>query len=145
MLAYAPKPKIPPPAKKEHQQRTRLATTAKRFVEFFEKDLITQEVSGIVVELKEIQEEDTLPSENTSEHRVEAESLKPQIDVAPIRRFKWTHRAPDRLCLNVEVEEHSLGDLNEPANYKAAFSDPESNKWLDAMNAKMQFIKYNQV
>ncbi|GJT57736.1 retrotransposon protein, putative, ty1-copia subclass [Tanacetum coccineum] len=39
-----------------------------------------------------------------------------------------------------EVEEHSLGDLNEPTSYKAAMLDPESNKWLDAMNAEMQSI-----
>ncbi|GJX52970.1 hypothetical protein Tco_0281339, partial [Tanacetum coccineum] len=34
------------------------------------------------------------------------------------------------LCFNVEVEEHSLGDLNEPANYKAALSDPKFEKWI---------------
>ncbi|GJX44584.1 retrotransposon protein, putative, ty1-copia subclass [Tanacetum coccineum] len=56
-----------------------------------------------------------------------------------------SHRALERLCINVEVEEHSLGDLNEPTNYKATMLDPESNKWLDAMNAKMQFMKDNQV
>nr|GEW61365.1 hypothetical protein [Tanacetum cinerariifolium] len=56
-----------------------------------------------------------------------------------------THRAPERLCLNVEVEDHSLGDLNEPANYKAALLDSESDKWLDAMNAKMQSMKDNQI
>ncbi|GJT93226.1 retrotransposon protein, putative, ty1-copia subclass [Tanacetum coccineum] len=42
----------------------------------------------------------------------------PQEEVIPIRRSKRPHRAPNRLCLNVEVEEHSLGDLNEPASYK---------------------------
>ncbi|GJR62689.1 hypothetical protein Tco_1504851 [Tanacetum coccineum] len=30
------------------------------------------------------------------------------------------------------------GDLGEPANYKAALLDPESKKWLDAMNVEMQ-------
>nr|GEZ95505.1 retrotransposon protein, putative, Ty1-copia subclass [Tanacetum cinerariifolium] len=54
-----------------------------RYAEFFEKNLITQEVSG---------------------------------------RSERTHRAPTRLCLNVEVEEHSLGDLNEPASYKATIA-----------------------
>ncbi|GKB05542.1 hypothetical protein Tco_0833737, partial [Tanacetum coccineum] len=63
----------------------------------------------------------------------------------PVRRSERPHRAPNRLCLNVEVKEHSLGDLNKPANYKAAMLDPESNKWLDAMNAKMQSMKDNQV
>ncbi|GJW69161.1 hypothetical protein Tco_0123585 [Tanacetum coccineum] len=44
----------------------------------------------------------------------------PQEELIPVRRSARTHQAPERLCLNVEVEEHSLGDLNEPANYKAA-------------------------
>nr|GEX64247.1 retrotransposon protein, putative, Ty1-copia subclass [Tanacetum cinerariifolium] len=45
----------------------------------------------------------------------------------------------------IEVEEYSLGDLNEPANYKAVILDSESDKWVDAMNAKMQSMKDNQV
>ncbi|GJR48749.1 retrotransposon protein, putative, ty1-copia subclass [Tanacetum coccineum] len=48
------------------------------------------------------------------------------------------------LPFNVEVEEHSLGDLNEPANYKAALSDPKFEKWLVAMNAEKQFINENK-
>ncbi|GKG26317.1 hypothetical protein Tco_0399463, partial [Tanacetum coccineum] len=47
----------------------------------------------------------------------------PQKEVIPIRRFEMTHRAPDRLCLNVEVDEHSIRDLNEPTSYKAAILD----------------------
>ncbi|GKB99070.1 hypothetical protein Tco_0985207 [Tanacetum coccineum] len=43
-------------------------------------------------------------------------------------RSERTHRAPERLCLNVEVEEHSLRDLNEPTSYKAAMLDSESDK-----------------
>ncbi|GJT22255.1 RNA-directed DNA polymerase, eukaryota [Tanacetum coccineum] len=77
---------------------------------------------------------------------MEVEGFKPpQEDVVPIRRSARTHRALDSLCLNVEVEEHSLGDLNEPPNYKAAILDTESDKWVDAMNAKMQSMKDNQV
>ncbi|GJX18199.1 retrotransposon protein, putative, ty1-copia subclass [Tanacetum coccineum] len=64
---------------------------------------------------------------------------------ALVRRSVRTHRDPERLCLNVEVEDHSLGYLNEPTNYKAALLDPESDKWLDAMNAEMQSMKDNQV
>ncbi|GJT82392.1 retrotransposon protein, putative, ty1-copia subclass [Tanacetum coccineum] len=41
--------------------------------------------------------------------------------------------------------EHELGDLGEPANYKAALLDPESDKWLDAMNVEMQSMKDNEV
>nr|GEV29232.1 putative retrotransposon Ty1-copia subclass protein [Tanacetum cinerariifolium] len=44
-----------------------------------------------------------------------------------------------------EVGKQSLGDLNEHANYKATLLDRESNKWFDAMNAKMQSMKDNQI
>ncbi|GJV32437.1 retrotransposon protein, putative, ty1-copia subclass [Tanacetum coccineum] len=100
-----------------------------RYVEFFEKNLITQEVSGRVMDLEEIQDEDTLPSEITSEIPMEVESFElPQEEVFPVRRYERTHRAPDHLCLNVEAEEHSLEDLNEPTSYKAVMLDSESNK-----------------
>ncbi|GJZ05540.1 retrotransposon protein, putative, ty1-copia subclass [Tanacetum coccineum] len=43
------------------------------------------------------------------------------------------------------LEEYELRDLNEPPNYKAALLDPEFDKWLEAMNTKMQSMKDNQV
>ncbi|GJT57435.1 retrotransposon protein, putative, ty1-copia subclass [Tanacetum coccineum] len=117
-----------------------------RYAEFFEKNLITQEVSGRAEGLEEIQDEDTSPSEITSKIPMEVEGFKPpQEEVIPIRRSERTHRAPERLCLNVEVEEHSLGDLNEPTSYKAAMLDPEFDKWIDAMNAEMQSMIDNMV
>ncbi|GKE03498.1 retrotransposon protein, putative, ty1-copia subclass [Tanacetum coccineum] len=76
-------------------------------------------------------DEDILPSENTSEHPIEEESLalivSQEEDVVPVRRS------------------HSLGDLNEPNNYKAALSDPEFEKWLVAMNEEMQSMNDNNV
>ncbi|GKC99382.1 retrotransposon protein, putative, ty1-copia subclass, partial [Tanacetum coccineum] len=62
-----------------------------------------------------------------------------------IHRSERSRRVPNRLCLNVEAEEHSLGDLNEPIIYKAAMLDPKSNKWLDAMNAEIQSMIDNKV
>nr|GEZ04954.1 hypothetical protein [Tanacetum cinerariifolium] len=88
-----------------------------RNAELFENNLMVQEASGShgLLEssvsdggLQLIQEEDTQPSEITSEIHNE---------VAPIE------------------------DLNEPPNYKAALSDPEFDKWLEAMNTKMQSTK----
>nr|GEX13356.1 retrovirus-related Pol polyprotein from transposon TNT 1-94 [Tanacetum cinerariifolium] len=109
-----------------------------RYAELFEKNLITQEVSGRAVDLEEIQD-DTSPSEITRKISMEVEGFEPpQEEVIPIRRPEMTHQAPDRLCLDVEMEEHSLEDLNEPANYKAAMLDSESNKWIDAMNAEIK-------
>ncbi|GJY71992.1 retrotransposon protein, putative, ty1-copia subclass [Tanacetum coccineum] len=117
-----------------------------RYAEFFEKNLITQEVSRRAEGLEEIQNEDTSPSEITNEIPMEVEGFKPpQEEVILIRRSKRTHRAQERLCLNVEVEEHSLGDLNEPTSYKAAMLDSESDKWIDAMNAEMQSMIDNMV
>ncbi|GJR52306.1 retrotransposon protein, putative, ty1-copia subclass [Tanacetum coccineum] len=93
-----------------------------RYAEFFEKRLISQGINGRAVDLKEIQEEDTSPSEITSNILQEVEVFEPpQEEVIPIR------------------------DLGEPANYKAAMLDLESKKWFDAMNAEMQSMMDNMV
>nr|GFB68133.1 hypothetical protein [Tanacetum cinerariifolium] len=49
------------------------------------------------------------------------------------------------MYLYIDAEEHELGDLGEPTNYKAALLDPESEKWLNAMNVEMQSMKDNKV
>ncbi|GJY53235.1 retrotransposon protein, putative, ty1-copia subclass [Tanacetum coccineum] len=90
------------------------------YAEFFERRLISQEISGCqrAVDLEEIQKkEDT-------------------------HLLKITRQHSSR---GGEVEEHSLGDLNEPASYKAAMLDSESNKWIDAMNAEIQSMMDNMV
>ncbi|GKE45287.1 hypothetical protein Tco_1472571 [Tanacetum coccineum] len=69
---------------------------------------------------------DTQPSKTNSEQRNEVEHM----DVEPYSESTF-----------VDAEEHELGDLNEPPNYKAALSHPEFDKWLDVMNAKMQSMK----
>ncbi|GJX34036.1 retrotransposon protein, putative, ty1-copia subclass [Tanacetum coccineum] len=117
-----------------------------RYAEFFEKNLITQEVSERAIDLEEIQDEDTSPFEITSKIPIEVEGFEPpQEEVIPIRRSERSRRVLNRLCLNVEAEEHNLGDLNEPTRYKDAMLDLESNKWLDAMNAEMQSMIDNMV
>ncbi|GJX52657.1 hypothetical protein Tco_0281026 [Tanacetum coccineum] len=117
-----------------------------RHAEFLEKYLLSQEISGRAEELEEIQDEDTSPSKNISEIPLEVEGFEPpQEEVVLVRRSTRTHRASDCLCLNIELDEHSLGDLNEPVNYKASILDPESDKWINAMNVEMQSMKDNQV
>nr|GEU32676.1 putative retrotransposon Ty1-copia subclass protein [Tanacetum cinerariifolium] len=54
-------------------------------------------------------------------------------------------QAPDRCGYYVDGEKYELGDIDEPPNYKAALADPKSDKWLEAMNTKMQSMKDNQV
>ncbi|GJW02984.1 retrotransposon protein, putative, ty1-copia subclass [Tanacetum coccineum] len=95
-----------------------------------EPSLITQEASGSLEDLEIIQEEDTHPSIDTSLNHEEddLEIDEPQTDIVPIRRSTRTRHAPDRMCLYIDAEEHELGDLGEPANYKAALLDPEYDK-----------------
>ncbi|GJY21831.1 retrotransposon protein, putative, ty1-copia subclass, partial [Tanacetum coccineum] len=93
-----------------------------RNAEFLENSLINQEASGSLEDLEIIQEEDTHPSIDTSLNHEEddLEMDEPQSDIIPIR-------------------------TGEPANYKAALLDPESDKWLNAMNVEMQSMKDNEV
>nr|GFA93648.1 hypothetical protein [Tanacetum cinerariifolium] len=118
-----------------------------RNAEFLENSLIDQEASVSLEDLEVIQEEDTHPSLDTSLNHEEddLEIDEPQSDIVPIRRSTRTRHAPDRMCLYIDAEEHELGDLEEPANYKAALFDPESEKWLNAMNVEMKSMKDNEV
>nr|GFB52353.1 retrotransposon protein, putative, Ty1-copia subclass [Tanacetum cinerariifolium] len=105
-----------------------------------------QEASGSLEDLKIIQEEDTHPSLDTSLNHKEddLEIDEPESDIVPIRRSTRTRHASDRMCLYIDAEEHELRDLGEPTNYKAALLDPESEKWLNAMNVEMQSMKDNE-
>ncbi|GKC90042.1 retrotransposon protein, putative, ty1-copia subclass [Tanacetum coccineum] len=105
------------------------------------------EVSESNEGLEIIQEEDAQPSENTSKEHDEVTPIEvePQNVRVPIRRSARIPQAPDRYGYYVDVKEYELGDLDEPPNYKDALEDPESYKWLEAMNTKMQSMKDNQV
>nr|GEW91737.1 hypothetical protein [Tanacetum cinerariifolium] len=84
-------------------------TVVARYAEFFEKNLLSQEVSGRAGDLEEILDEDTSPSET-------------------LAKFLW----------RLKVSNHLM-------RKKLLFVDPNFDKWLDAMNAKMQSMKDNQV
>ncbi|GJZ69549.1 retrotransposon protein, putative, ty1-copia subclass [Tanacetum coccineum] len=61
-----------------------------RYAEFLEKNLLSQEISGKAKELKEIQDKDTSPSENTSDIPMEVEGFEPpQEEVVPMRRVDY--------------------------------------------------------
>ncbi|GJV04621.1 retrotransposon protein, putative, ty1-copia subclass [Tanacetum coccineum] len=90
--------------------------------------------------------EETTPSEITSNIPQEVEGFEPpQEEVISDSRSKGRIQLQTAYVLNVEAEEHSLGDLNEPTSYKAAMLDSESNKWIDAMNAEIQSMMDNMV
>nr|GEZ02196.1 hypothetical protein [Tanacetum cinerariifolium]GEZ03988.1 hypothetical protein [Tanacetum cinerariifolium] len=127
-LAYAPKPKIPPPFKKVNPAKDSVyhhcgypketmgysfyyplenKGCVARNAEFFENSLITQEASGSLEDFELIQEKDTHPSENTSSHHDEdnQEIYEPQSDIIPIHRSTRTRHDPDRMCLNIKADE----------------------------------------
>nr|GEX66895.1 zinc finger, CCHC-type [Tanacetum cinerariifolium] len=119
-----------------------------RYAEYFKNSLNLQEASGshrlleasrsdVGPEL--IQEDDIQPSDDTIEqhHEVEPNEVEPHSMEVPVHRSGRISQAPDRYGIYVDAEEHELGDLNEPLNYKVALSDPEYDKWLDAMNTEM--------
>ncbi|GJV02100.1 retrotransposon protein, putative, ty1-copia subclass [Tanacetum coccineum] len=112
-----------------------------RYGDFLERDLISQEFSGRDCDLED-DHIDTLPSENTSEIPVEPESLGPPPELIPVRRSERPKNAPNRLCLNMEVEDDEVGDLGEPANYRAAMIDPDKVLWQGAMDEEMKSMKY---
>ncbi|GJS51307.1 retrotransposon protein, putative, ty1-copia subclass [Tanacetum coccineum] len=115
-----------------------------RYGDFLERDLISQEFSGRDYDLED-DHMDTLPSENTSKIPVEPESLGPPPKLIPVRRSERTKSAPNRLNLNIEVEDDVVGDLGEPANYKAAMLDPDKVIWQGAMDEEMNSMKVNEV
>ncbi|GJU45594.1 retrotransposon protein, putative, ty1-copia subclass [Tanacetum coccineum] len=116
-----------------------------RYAEIFLTKLIKQEVSGSIVDFDEIQREDTQPSENTSQHQheVKHDTVEPQTDVTLVRRSARIPQAPERYGFCIDAEEHELRDHGEPPNYRVALLDPESKKWLEAMNMEMQSMKDN--
>nr|GFA18306.1 hypothetical protein [Tanacetum cinerariifolium] len=92
-----------------------------RNAEFFESKLLDLKASGSVEDLELIQEEDTNPSvDNSLNHKEDDQEIKErQSDINPIRKSSRTCHFPDIMCLYIDAEEHELGDLGKPANYKA--------------------------
>nr|GEW13277.1 hypothetical protein [Tanacetum cinerariifolium] len=131
--AYAPKPKIPPLPKREDPTKDSIFHEC-------ENNLINQEASGSLEDLEIIQEEDTHPFIDTSlDHEEDdLEIDEPPSDIVPIRRSTRTRHVPDRMYLYIDAEEHGLGDLGEPANYKAVLLDPD--KWLFKKKTNMDGV-----
>nr|GFC23908.1 retrovirus-related Pol polyprotein from transposon TNT 1-94 [Tanacetum cinerariifolium] len=89
---------------------------AARYGDFLERDLISQKFSG-------------------RDYDMEDDHMDTLIHV---RRSERTTRAPNRLCLNMKVEDDEVGDLGEPANYKTVMLDPDKVIWQGAMDEEMK-------
>ncbi|GJS84518.1 retrotransposon protein, putative, ty1-copia subclass [Tanacetum coccineum] len=113
------------------------------------KETQEEEAEDIDYNLELIQEEDTNPYLDTSlDHEEDDQELMNlKLNQVLILGPQGHAISPQIDCVyTFDAEEHEfLGDLEKPANYKAALLDPESKKWLDAMNVEMQSMKDNDV
>nr|GEV48711.1 hypothetical protein [Tanacetum cinerariifolium] len=146
-LSFTPKPKNPPTPKKDNPAKDAICHQCGEGLRGSKKlkpGALSLYVSDGHRATVEAIEEFHLCLPNTSLYHEEddQEIDEPQSDINPIRRSTRTGRTPDRMCLYVDAEEHELGDLSEPANYKAALLDPKSNKWLNAMNVEIAIHTY---
>ncbi|KAI3723657.1 hypothetical protein L2E82_35412 [Cichorium intybus] len=121
-----------------------------RKAEFLENKFLTEEASGRFVELEELQE----PQPDTQEigSSIQQEIVEPeqtvdqeQIVTQDVRRSGRVRFEPERNGYLMMEEECYTIDSDEPVNYQSAMSDPEFDKWLEAMNTEMQSMHDNQV
>ncbi|XP_071712716.1 uncharacterized protein [Rutidosis leptorrhynchoides] len=115
-----------------------------RHATFLEKEFLFKEVSGSSVELEEIREpQNSTPEVGTSYQQIieEPKQLFAQVTEVTqgIRRSSRPRHSPER------YDKIFLVDETEPTNYKDVTSDPESEKWHEAMNAEMQSMYDNEV
>nr|GEY20343.1 putative retrotransposon Ty1-copia subclass protein [Tanacetum cinerariifolium] len=80
---------------------------------------------------------DTLPSENTSEIPVESKSLGYLPELIPVRRFERTTRAPNHLCLKIEVVDDEIGILENLLIIKLPCLTLIRSKWLHKKKTDM--------
>ncbi|KAI3708868.1 hypothetical protein L2E82_38397 [Cichorium intybus] len=121
-----------------------------RKAEFLENKFLTEEASGRFVELEELQEPHADTQEVGSSIQqgiVEPEQTidQEQIVTQDVRRSGRVRFEPERYGYLMMEEECYTIDSDEPVNYQSAMSDPESDKWLEAMNTEMQSMHDNQV
>ncbi|KAD7117932.1 hypothetical protein E3N88_05200 [Mikania micrantha] len=118
----------------------------KRKGHFLEKEFLDQGTGSNIVDLEEIREPQTTADEVGMSDQQEVVANESDLNTS-IRRSSRTRNAPDRYLGHLDGSEVLLvaEPDNEPTNYKTAISDPESAKWLDAMNSEMQSMCDNQV
>ncbi|KAC9852096.1 hypothetical protein E3N88_45172 [Mikania micrantha] len=118
----------------------------KRKGHFLEKEFLDRGTGSNIVDLEEIREPQTTADEVGTSDQQEVVANESDINTG-IRRSSRTRNAPDRYLWLLDGSEVLVvaEPDGEPTNYKSAISDPESAKWLDAMNSEMQSMRDNQV
>jgi hypothetical protein len=103
---------------------------------FIEKESLSKGVSGSKVQLEEIQETPKNVLAPTD----------PDVEAPAPRRSIRARRATEKFTLlTMEQRDILLLDNDEPITYMEAMMGPESEKWLGAMESKIEFMHDNQV
>jgi hypothetical protein len=111
-----------------------------------EKKFLFKGVSGSKVQLEEIQETPENVSAPTDPIQ-EVQDVVPQ-DVeapAPCRSIRGCHTTKKFTLLTTEKRDILLLNNDEPMTYTEAVMGPDSEKWLGAMESKIQSMHDNQV
>ena len=103
---------------------------------FLEKEFLKGDKSGRTVQLEEVRDE-PIGQEFTSDANVTEQVEMPMATEAPPQ--------PRRSARLRAARELLLLDNDEPATYAEAMTDPDSEKWQDAMKSEIESMKENQV
>ncbi|GKD02797.1 retrotransposon protein, putative, ty1-copia subclass, partial [Tanacetum coccineum] len=118
---------------------------------FFEREMISKEESRSKIDLEKIQESaDEEPILNTDTQQEMVTPVEPNDISLPIRRTSGRVSKPPQLYYGFHIEEDKINDstlseLYEPANYKEAMASLEAAKWKEAMKSEIQSMYDNQM
>nr|GEY47192.1 putative retrotransposon Ty1-copia subclass protein [Tanacetum cinerariifolium] len=143
-LAYALKPKILSSLKRDNLEKDSVCHHYKE-VGHYKRNCPSYQAELKKRKNASIASTSSLRGSSKLKHGASSLYVEPQNVKVSIHRSARIPQESDRYGFYIDDAEYKLRDLNEPPNYKAALSDPESNKWLEAMNIEMQSMKDNQV
>ena len=118
---------------------------------FRERELISQGDSGRQIELEEIQESIDEGTSTAGTQPEEETPVEPIDESLPLRRSDRVRVHPQFYGFHITTEgdtyisDGTLINLDEPNSYKEAMAGPESAKWKEAMDSKIQSMYDNQV
>ncbi|KAL4573590.1 hypothetical protein LXL04_020401 [Taraxacum kok-saghyz] len=119
---------------------------------FLERDMMSQGVSGRLIDLEEIREStDNKPIVDTSVQPEVEQPVESVDDSLPLRRTSRVSNPPQFSGFHITaggdtlIGDKTLINMDEPSDYKEAMAGPEDAQWIEAMDSEIQSMKDNQV
>ncbi|KAI3766856.1 hypothetical protein L2E82_16931 [Cichorium intybus] len=124
--------------------------TQDKLAERSDRGLISKEDSGSTIDLEEIQEtpDETTLGETSHQHEEEVPVGPTDISL-PLKRSSRVSMPPEFYGFHITtdgdtfVSDHTLTNLDEPANYCEAVAGPESAKWKEAIDSEIKSMYDN--